>query len=35
MLGRWRFLALYLLGALGGSVLGYYLIDPGLTSSPA
>lgn len=31
MLGRWRFLALYLLGALGGSVLGY-LIDPDMNA---
>ncbi|MEV4671701.1 rhomboid family intramembrane serine protease [Actinomadura sp. NPDC049382] len=31
MLGRWRFLALYLLSALGGSVLGY-LIDPGMNA---
>ncbi len=31
MLGRGRFLALYLLSALGGSVLGY-LIDPGMNA---
>ena len=31
MLGRWRFLALYLLAALGSSVLGY-LIDPDMNA---
>lgn len=31
MLGRWRFVVLYLLAALGGSVLGY-LVDPGMNA---